>query len=217
VLLPVAVEAFRARDCSWHTHSCGPSDACSAPKSLAGRVERRCHNKKHRRHRLEKSPVPRKGPRCTPPGPDGAFISENARPSGNSYLHGRRRVSGSRRQTKPLGSLVISLRHCQTSVMAIPGKSPVPRKGPRSAPPGPVGAWIRKMRVQAARTFTDISGSRGSRRQTRPFAARGRASREGPRVRIHLPPAESQAKSLVRQRLRGGDDASRRPDCSSGD
>ncbi len=48
----------------------------------------------------------------------------------------------------PLGSLVISLRHCQTSVMAIPGKSPVPRKGPRSTPPGPVGACIRKMRVQ---------------------------------------------------------------------
>jgi hypothetical protein len=42
----------------------------------------------------------------------------------------------------PLGSLVISLRHCQTSVMAIPGKSPVPRKGPRSAPPGQVGACI---------------------------------------------------------------------------
>ena len=38
-----------------------------------------------------------------------------------------------------------------------------------------------------------------------------------PKVRIHLPPAESQAKSLARQRLRGGDDASRRPDCSSGD
>jgi hypothetical protein len=37
---------------------------------------------------------------------------------------------------------VISLRHCQTSVMAIPGKSPVPRKGPRSTPPGPVGACI---------------------------------------------------------------------------
>src|SRR5580704_19460584 len=53
---------------------------------------------------------------------------------------------GGRRQTKPfagpLGSLVISLRHCQTSVIAIPGKSPVPRKGPRSAPPGPVGACI---------------------------------------------------------------------------
>jgi hypothetical protein len=28
------------------------------------------------------------------------------------------------------------------------GKSPVPRKGPRSTPPGPVGACIRKMRVQ---------------------------------------------------------------------
>jgi hypothetical protein len=26
--------------------------------------------------------------------------------------------------------------------MAIPGKSPVPRKGPRSTPPGPVGACI---------------------------------------------------------------------------
>jgi hypothetical protein len=81
-----------------------PSDACSAPKSLAGRVERRCHNKKHRRHRLEKSPVPRKGPRSTPPGPDGAFISENARASGDSYSHGRRRVSGSRRQTKPFAA-----------------------------------------------------------------------------------------------------------------
>ena len=42
----------------------------------------------------------------------------------------------------PLGSLVIPLRHGQTSVMAIPGKSPVPRKGPRSTPPGPVGACI---------------------------------------------------------------------------
>ena len=39
----------------------------------------------------------------------------------------------------------------------------------------------------------------------------------GPKVRIPSPPAESQAKSLARQRLRGGDDASRRPDCSSGD
>ena len=40
-------------------------------------AERRCHNKKRRRHRLEKSPVPRKGPRSTPPGPVGACISEN--------------------------------------------------------------------------------------------------------------------------------------------
>ena len=31
----------------------------------------------------------------------GSYISENARPSGNSYLHGHRRVSASRRQTKP--------------------------------------------------------------------------------------------------------------------
>jgi hypothetical protein len=37
---------------------------------------------------------------------------------------------------------VISSRHCQTSVMAIPGKSPVPRKGLRSTPPGRVGACI---------------------------------------------------------------------------
>jgi hypothetical protein len=37
-----------------------------------------------------------------------------------------------------------------------------------------------------------------------------------PMVRILLPPAESQAKSLARQRLRGGDDASRRPDYSFG-
>jgi hypothetical protein len=44
-----------------------------------------------------KSPVPRKGPRSTPPGPVGACISENARASGNSYLHGHRRVWGSRR------------------------------------------------------------------------------------------------------------------------
>ena len=43
-----------------------------------------------------------------------------------------------------------------------------------------------------------------------------RPSRPEPRFRIHLSPAESQAKSLARQRLRGGDDASRRPDCSSG-
>src|ERR1700692_3509954 len=34
---------------------------------------------------------------------------------------------------------------------------------------------------------------------TDPFA------RAGPEVRIRLPPAESQAKSLARQRLRGGD------------
>src|SRR5207244_10955989 len=39
----------------------------------------------------------------------------------------------------------------------------------------------------------------------------------GPAVRIRFAPAESQAKSLARQCLRGGDDASRRPDCSSGD
>src|SRR3984893_13273831 len=38
-----------------------------------------------------KSPVPRKGPRSAPPGPVGACISENARASGNSYLHGRQR------------------------------------------------------------------------------------------------------------------------------
>ena len=40
---------------------------------------RRCHNRKRRHHRLGKSPVPRKGPRSTPPGPVGAYISENAR------------------------------------------------------------------------------------------------------------------------------------------
>jgi len=34
-----------------------------------------------------------KGPRTTPPGSVGACISENARASGNSYLHGHRRVS----------------------------------------------------------------------------------------------------------------------------
>src|SRR6202035_5482035 len=67
-------------------------------------AERRCHNKKRRRHRLEKSPVPRKGPRSTPPGPVGACISENARASSNSSLHGRRRISGSRRQTKPFAA-----------------------------------------------------------------------------------------------------------------
>jgi hypothetical protein len=48
-----------------------------------------------------KSPVPRKGPRSTLPGPVGACISENVRASGNSYVHGHRRVSGSTRQTKP--------------------------------------------------------------------------------------------------------------------
>jgi hypothetical protein len=52
---------------------------------------------------------------------------------------------GSRRQTKPfaaLGFLVISLRHCRTSVMAIRGKSPDPCRGSRFTPPGPVGACI---------------------------------------------------------------------------
>jgi hypothetical protein len=40
-----------------------------------------------------KSPVLRKGPRSTPPGPVGACISENIRASGNSYVHRHRRVS----------------------------------------------------------------------------------------------------------------------------
>ena len=35
-----------------------------------------------------KSPVPCQGPRSTPPGAVGACISENARCTGNSYLHG---------------------------------------------------------------------------------------------------------------------------------
>jgi hypothetical protein len=32
-------------------------------------------------------------------------LTENARASGNSYLHGHRRVSGSRRQTEPFAAL----------------------------------------------------------------------------------------------------------------
>ena len=48
----------------------------------------------------------------------------------------------------PLGSLVISS-HCQTSVMAIPGKSPVPRKGPAPRRRVPSVLGFRKMRVQA--------------------------------------------------------------------
>jgi hypothetical protein len=114
-----------------------------------------------------KSPVPRKGPRSMPPDPVGACISENARASGNSYIRRHRRVSASKRQTKPFtarwGSLMISLRHCQTSVMAIPGKSRFRAKVPapcRQIRPVPA---FRKTRVQAAtRTFTDIGGSRRS-------------------------------------------------------
>ena len=124
----------------------GPSNACSAPKSLAGRAERRCHNKKHRRHRLEKSPVPRKmsplhatgSRRCLHFGK--CACKRQLVPSRTSADLGEQKANQSVRG--PLGSLVISLRHCQTSVMAIPGKSPVPRKGPRSTLPGPVGAWI---------------------------------------------------------------------------
>jgi hypothetical protein len=44
----------------------------------------------------------------------------------------------------------------------------------------------------------------------------GRYLTAGPMVRIRFPPAESQAKSLARQRLRGGDDASRRKRVGSG-
>ena len=95
-------EAFRRAGLTGKTRGGNSATGLGArPGRLA---ERRCHNKKRRRHRLEKSPAPRNGPRSTPPGPVGACISENARASGNSYLHGRRRISGSRRQTKPFAA-----------------------------------------------------------------------------------------------------------------
>jgi hypothetical protein len=48
---------------------------------------------------------PRKVTGCSPRSPlhaAGSCTSENARASGNSYLHGHRRVSGRRRQIKPV-------------------------------------------------------------------------------------------------------------------
>jgi hypothetical protein len=72
-----------------------------------------------------KSPVPRKGPRSTPPGPAGACISENARAS-KRQLVPFTDIGGSRGAKGKPGR----------------GKSPVPRKGPRSTPPGHVGACM---------------------------------------------------------------------------
>ena len=123
---------------------------------------------------------------------------------GNLYLHGHRRVSASRRQTKPfagpLGSLVISLRHCQTSVMAIPRKSPVPRKGPRSTPPGQVGACISEnARATATRTFTDIGGSR--RAEGKP--SRSRRRQETPAAELGSDPGRAgTGRSRIGFRLR---------------
>jgi len=95
-------------------------------------------------------------------------------PTNGSVINQARQHSTKTGQLQgPLGSLVISLRHCQTSVMAIPGKSPVPRKGPRSTPPGPVGACISENARASGNSY--LHGHRrvsASRRQTKPFAAR---------------------------------------------
>jgi hypothetical protein len=99
----------------------------------------------------------------------------------------------------PLRSLVISLRHCQTSVMAIPRKSPVPRNGPRSTPPGSVGACISENARASGNSY--LHGHRrvsGSRRQPKPFAARlGR-----PKVRARFRHRSSMSRQTRRPRPR---------------
>jgi hypothetical protein len=102
-----------------------------------------------------KSPVPRKGRRSTPPGPLGACISENVRASKRQLVPSRTSEGFRGAKGRPG-----------------PGKSPVPRKGPRSAPPGPLGACI----SENARVEASGNSFPAYKRETSPIDADGGSS-----------------------------------------
>jgi hypothetical protein len=98
-----------------------------------------------------KSPVPCQGPRSTPPGAVGACISENARCTGNSYLHGHQ----SKFRQSSTGSAP-KVRFALDSVLEGAGfEPPVPRE-------------------KASSFYAEIRGRAFRRRQ--PFCERAEAS-----------------------------------------